>query len=52
MFMYYHKKQASKVCGIEIKEYTKASHIWIIENYEEEKELVQNAYDDLINQIL
>ena len=50
--MYQYKGQARKVCGIEIKEYTKASHIWIIENKEEEEELVKNAYDDLINQIL
>lgn len=45
--------QRAKEQGVEIqiKEYERASHIWIIQNEEDEKELVQKAYSDLVSDL-
>ena len=42
------KKQGTK---IDIREYDKASHIWILSKSNSEKDLKENAYKDLINVI-
>ena len=46
-------EQRAKEQGVEIqiKEYKEASHIWLIQNEEDEKELVQKAYRDLVNDL-
>lgn len=45
------KKAEEKGVEIQVREYEKASHIWIIQNEEDEKELVQKAYSDLIGDL-
>ena len=45
------KERAEKVNGnVEIKEYDKAKHIWLIDN-NSEQEITQKAYNDLIEEI-
>ena len=41
-------KAVSQGISIDIREYEKASHIWIINNYKEEAELVEKGFSDLI----
>ena len=42
------KKAKEQNINIEVKEYEKASHIWIIQNKAEEKDLVEKAYNDIL----
>ena len=41
-------KAVSQGISIDIREYEKASHIWTINNYKEEAELVEKGFSDLI----